>query len=189
MRSSHPCEDEKVKPVAALTELESPANASRAGIRLHHRSPGHPDHPRRARQFLQERRIKLIFGEPAGPSPLRQSGLRPDAGQARRQAPAAPGGEQVRSRSVYPQAKPEELTHLRGKLLVPKSHPRIRLRGKLDSLEAYILLAQNHADKEGLTELDRNLGELLDYVRKMAAPRSWTNRCRPSSSSGWMTPS
>ena len=34
--------------------------------------------------------------------------------------------------------KPEEMTHLRGNLLVKKTHPRIAFRGKLDSLEAAI---------------------------------------------------
>src|SRR5690606_24908674 len=65
------------------------------------------------------------------------------------------------------QAKPEQMTHLRGRLLVPKSHPRIRLRGKLDSLEAHILLAQMAAHKEGLAPLAQHLGEVLDYVRQM----------------------
>lgn len=37
--------------------------------------------------------------------------------------------------------KPENMTHLSGNILVPKTHPRIRLRGKLDTLEAALLLA------------------------------------------------
>jgi len=36
-------------------------------------------------------------------------------------------------------AKPEHLTHLRGIALVPKTHPCIALRGKLDSLQALLL--------------------------------------------------
>ena len=35
--------------------------------------------------------------------------------------------------------KPEEMTHLRGNLLVSKTHPRIAFRGQLDSLLAEIL--------------------------------------------------
>lgn len=38
--------------------------------------------------------------------------------------------------------KPEHMTHLRGNILVPKSHPIIAFRGAMDSLEAEILLAQ-----------------------------------------------
>ncbi len=36
--------------------------------------------------------------------------------------------------------KPEHMTHLNGKQMVPKTHPRIAYRGKIDSLEAEILL-------------------------------------------------
>ncbi|MCD8499300.1 MAG: ATP-binding protein, partial [Clostridiales bacterium] len=38
--------------------------------------------------------------------------------------------------------KPEHMTHLHGNVLVPKNHPRIVFRGKLDSLQAQIVLAQ-----------------------------------------------
>lgn len=38
--------------------------------------------------------------------------------------------------------KPEHMTHLNGDVLVPKTHPRIRFRGKLDTLEGQLLLAQ-----------------------------------------------
>lgn len=44
--------------------------------------------------------------------------------------------------------KPEELTHLTGQLLVAKTHPRIRFRGKLDSLEATILLCACHCSRQ-----------------------------------------
>lgn len=135
-----------------------------------------------ARQFLQERRIKLIFGEPACPSlsssaavaasPPAPAGAPIEPTSAQGAAPPggtpAPATAQAPVQQTFtPQTKPEELTHLRGKLMVPKTHPRIRFRGKLDSLEAYVLLAQNCARKEGRAELDRNLGEVLDYVRKM----------------------
>ena len=61
--------------------------------------------------------------------------------------------------------KPEDMTHLRGNLLVPKTHPRIAFRGRLDSLEACILELQALADSEGNKELCAQLGELLDHVR------------------------
>ena len=32
--------------------------------------------------------------------------------------------------------KPEHMTHLRGNILVPKTHPRIAFRGGIDTLEA-----------------------------------------------------
>ena len=38
--------------------------------------------------------------------------------------------------------KPEHMTHLRGNILVPKTHPIITFRGSMDTLQAEILLAQ-----------------------------------------------
>ena len=38
--------------------------------------------------------------------------------------------------------KPEHMTHLRGNILVPKTHPIIAFRGAIDTLQAEILLAQ-----------------------------------------------
>lgn len=59
--------------------------------------------------------------------------------------------------------KPEEMTHLRGNLLVAKTHPRIALRGKLDALSADILLLQS--DKLTGEGLRRDLNEVLGCVR------------------------
>ena len=63
--------------------------------------------------------------------------------------------------------KPEEMTHLRGNLLVPKTHPRIALRGKLDTLQAQILLleARNAKRKSFCADLE----SLLSYVRQVLA--------------------
>lgn len=38
--------------------------------------------------------------------------------------------------------KPEEMTHLRGTFLVPKTHPIISFRGAMDTLQAELLLTQ-----------------------------------------------
>ena len=58
--------------------------------------------------------------------------------------------------------KPEEMTHLRGDVLVPKDHPRIKFRGAMDSLEAELLLCQlNHPKVAG------QVGEILDLARRM----------------------
>ena len=61
--------------------------------------------------------------------------------------------------------KPEEMTHLRGNLLVKKSSPRIAFRGKLDSLEAAILEAQALAHRQNATAVRDGLGEVLEQVR------------------------
>ena len=62
---------------------------------------------------------------------------------------------------VY-EEKPEHMTQLQGDLLVPKTHPRIRFRGKLDSLESELVLAILE-----LPEMEKELSEMLDYVRRI----------------------
>ena len=58
----------------------------------------------------------------------------------------APRGYEKRSRYISAAdggtftEKPEHMTQLRGKYLVPKTHPVIRFRGKLDTLQADILV-------------------------------------------------
>jgi propanediol utilization protein/ethanolamine utilization cobalamin adenosyltransferase len=61
--------------------------------------------------------------------------------------------------------KPENMTHLHGNVLVPKTHPRIAFRGMLDSLEAKILSVQVMAGEDGLHRLTDALDEVLVYVR------------------------
>ena len=51
--------------------------------------------------------------------------------------------------------KPEHMTHLDGDTLVPKSHPRIRFRGAVDTLEAELLQCGN------------GVGEILELARKL----------------------
>ena len=58
--------------------------------------------------------------------------------------------------------KPEDYTHLRGNILVPKTHPVIALRGAMDTLQAELLLSQLAAP-----ELQRELGEILSLARQI----------------------
>lgn len=63
--------------------------------------------------------------------------------------------------------KPEQLTHLHEGFLVPKNHPRIVFRGKMDSLESEIILAQLCAKEEGLDLLCDDLEEIIRLIRKI----------------------
>ncbi len=56
--------------------------------------------------------------------------------------------------------KPEHMTHLNGDFLVHKTHPRIRFRGAMDTLEAEILLCQKQ-----FSHLQASLQEILDLAR------------------------
>ncbi len=74
--------------------------------------------------------------------------------------------------------KPEHMTHLNGDVLVRKTHPRIRFRGKLDTLEAELLLCQL-ADES----LVNPVGEVLALVRQILRcevldePLTWQTLC------------
>lgn len=61
--------------------------------------------------------------------------------------------------------KPEDMTHLRGNILVPKNSSRIAFRGKLDSLEAKILETQIISTDENLPVITNELEELYGFVR------------------------
>lgn len=91
-----------------------------------------------ARDFLRRERIEILPGSQARPERYR----------------LLSGG--------YAEEKPEHMTHLNGEVLVPKTHPRIRFRGKMDTLEAELILCQLvPGAPEGA------LGEILDLSRKI----------------------
>lgn len=104
-----------------------------------------------ARQFLQDRRITLNRGEKTAS----------DRQVADREAPytALDNGRQYGH-------KPEDMTQLHGKSLVRKDHPRIQLRGRLDSLQSDILLLHVRCAST-MPELAADLTRLLDWAREI----------------------
>jgi len=62
----------------------------------------------------------------------------------------------------YTEEKPEHMTHLNAEVLVPKTHPRIVFRGKLDTLEAELILCQLTSDS-----LATPVGEILSLARQI----------------------
>ena len=108
-----------------------------------------------ARDFLKERNIRLRTARSGGG----EMTVSPIAGG--RYVEAATGrtlGE-----------KPEAMTHLHGNVLVPKTHPRILFRGRLDSLMAQILELQCRTAEAGREELTAGLEEVLGAVRLILA--------------------
>lgn len=71
------------------------------------------------------------------------------------------------------QIKPEFMTHLKGDTLVFKDHPRIALRGCIDSLESEIILVQTRAMELHLRKLYQDLNETIKAIR-------WLLRCEVS---------
>ena len=107
-----------------------------------------------ARDFLRRERIEILPGSQARPERYR----------------LLSGG--------YAEEKPEHMTHLNGEVLVLKTHPRIRFRGKMDTLEAELILCQRIPGAPEAT-----LGEILDFARKILRcdvldePLIWDTLC------------
>ena len=91
-----------------------------------------------ARDFLSRERIEVLSAEQARPERYRLLN----------------GG--------YLEEKPEHMTHLNGEILVSKTHPRIVFRGKLDTLEAELILCQLAGE-----HLITPVGEILALTRKL----------------------
>lgn len=91
-----------------------------------------------ARDWLTRERIQIFPGE-----------------AAKEQEYRLPNGAVLRQ-------KPEELTHLQGNVLVPKTHPRIAFRGAMDTLEAEVLLCQLNCPA-----VANQLGEILELARRL----------------------
>ena len=62
----------------------------------------------------------------------------------------------------FMEEKPEDMTHLNGDTLVPKTHPRIAFRGAIDTLEAEILLCGSE-----LSQYRDSLEEIWTRARQL----------------------
>lgn len=129
--------------MAVFTEEAARANVrNRDGRRVFYLASGDHLTPS-AREWLRQERIELL--------PAEEAASRPDKG--------LDGGTFLQ--------KPEHMTHLRSGVLVRKDHPRILLRGKLDSLEAELLLTAKRAEERGRMKLAHDLQEVLTLVRQI----------------------
>ena len=107
-----------------------------------------------ARDWLRRERIEIL-----------------PAQQAKPERYVLPGGG-------FAEEKPEHMTHLNAQMLVKKTHPRIFFRGKMDTLEAELILCQL-TDPELVTPV----GEVLALARKIIGcdvlekPLEWKTLC------------
>ena len=107
-----------------------------------------------ARDWLNRERIPILPAEEARPERYRIAG----------------GG--------FTEEKPEHMTHLNAQVLVPKTHPRILFRGKMDTLEAELILCQLAAQQWSV-----DLGEILSLARQilradvLEEPLKWERLC------------
>lgn len=70
--------------------------------------------------------------------------------------------------SLERQTAPQH-TQLNAKFFVPKNHPRIRLRGMLDTLHAQALVASHCALETGYLKYSPPLEELAEYCRELVS--------------------
>ena len=91
-----------------------------------------------ARDWLSRERIPILPGEAAKPHQY-----------------------QLLNRAILTE-KPENMTHLQGNVLVPKTHPRIAFRGAMDTLEGELLLCQLNCPT-----VAKEVGEILELARRL----------------------
>lgn len=146
-----------------------------------------------AREYLQQRKIR--FEKEGGytythqlQAPVRQADAEEAADTPKKETPRVVATEvpppeevQVPGQSNQPKPKyvdyetgayyyekPEHMTQLFGNKLVCKDHPRILFRGKLDSLQATVVLDQALIQAGGGSELlIQELGDILKDLREM----------------------
>lgn len=99
------------------------------------------------------------LGEVVGPAPERSA-----------PPPAGEGRYRLWGSGMALPTKPDGYTHLvDDHSLVPKDHPIMRLRGQLDRMQAEVLRGQLSARTEGRPELEAELGQVLDFLRRLLA--------------------
>ena len=119
-----------------------------------------------AREYLQQRKIK-ISRESA--SERQKEAAAPAERTPEMAAPLQAKYRDYETGALYLE-KPEYMTQIEGDMLVVKNHPRIAFRGKLDSLQALIVLDQailNEKTGYGkmIADLDNILGVLREIMR------------------------
>ncbi len=146
-------------------------------------------------EYLNMRRVELVFDDRAGENHLSGSGGErhdrspggPETGRAVKKSPGpAPRwdfsdpntrgttgpGEKPKELFFGPDGgtfdhKPEALTHLKGRQLVHKDHPVIIWRGRLDTLTARIIEAQVVGHQLGNQEFIDDLQVILEFTRRL----------------------
>jgi ethanolamine utilization cobalamin adenosyltransferase len=117
-----------------------------------------------AQDFLKAHQLEIVFAGDAAPAP---------GGAAEWDKPAAfpvalSGPAPVCAECGQPvRHKPGHLTQVDAGTFAPKTHPRIKLRGRLDSLHALTMLLAAQARQEHLSALAGSLDTLAAYGREI----------------------
>jgi ethanolamine utilization cobalamin adenosyltransferase len=118
------------------------------------------------REYLQQRKIKIVKEPPIQQAQASENKQSTESGVAQPNSDAAaepwkPKYIDYETGAFYME-KPEHMCQLSGNLLVPKCHPRILFRGKLDSIQTMIILDQAvMADSGTSAKLIEDLNSVL----------------------------
>lgn len=121
-----------------------------------------------ARSFLTENKIDIIFAddekEEIKESP-KESKSNIEA--EKREESSKKPRYFLMGTGIRTDEKPEAYTHLYSNNLVPKCHPRIKFRGKIDSLEACIICTQVKAKTLKMDNVAEDLNDILTLARNI----------------------
>lgn len=118
-----------------------------------------------AKEYLQQKKIKITKDKSKTENPVVNK-----ENQAQNESlEKAPVHKYVDFESgAFYDEKPEHMTQLYSNVLVPKDHPRIYFRGKLDSLQSLIVLDQAIlCEKKQNKKLIEDLDSILNILREM----------------------
>lgn len=195
-------------PIEALLGLDAALKEARVELRVFYGPPSETNYGgglltgeqtaceaaaqafQRAVLDLARRPREIAVGDPrvaalAGTLAARAADARPAGGTTE---PSPATGKRFRMYGTGEEldVKPAILTHLfDDRSLVRKDHPIIRLRGKLDLLQAHLLDAQLAARSEDLPDIDAALGEALDWLRRLLAAEVLSKPCPELSLAGF----
>ncbi|WP_129599613.1 cobalamin adenosyltransferase [Anaerophilus nitritogenes] len=111
-----------------------------------------------AKQYLKEKKVELIIGKKE--EEIKKNVYEPLEIPDERIIPKYKSYE-----GGAFEKKPEHMTQLYKNILVSKDHPRIVLRGKLDSFQSQILELQVFAHQKKMDQMLNELNEILNFVR------------------------
>lgn len=151
-----------------LTEIELRSNLRKMdSVRTYKVPPGTILTPA-ARSFLSDRKIDVVFSDEKSTSSKKSQGSAGKENNPEKESKSKGKAKYyLLDAGIYTDKKPEAYTHINANNLVPKYHPRIKFRGKIDNLEAHIIRAQTIAERERMDLLVKELDEVLSIVKNI----------------------
>mgnify|MGYP004444003777 FL=1 len=123
-----------------------------------------------ARDFVKEHKITLVENRPGTSEDHQKPNDIGRTGMPGTKIPVDEKNQQVfviEASGEERTGKPENMTHLYGNVLVPKTDDRIAFRGQLDSLQARIIELTQMAGSMGREDLKAELSEMLAFARSI----------------------